>query len=64
MVFDWDRHNLKKIGAHRVEVIEVEQALSLSPILIYEQDVDGEPRLCVLPGDGEPSNVGGCVDGA
>lgn len=43
-MFDWDRHNLKKIRAHRVKVVEVEQALSLSPILIYEQDVDGEPR--------------------
>jgi uncharacterized DUF497 family protein len=36
-MFDWDRNNLKKIRAHRVEAEEVEQALSREPILIYEQ---------------------------
>jgi uncharacterized DUF497 family protein len=41
VVFDWDQSNLKKIRAHR---IEVEQALSREPILIYEQDADGEAR--------------------
>ena len=43
-VFDWDQNNLKKIRAHRVKVAEVEQALSREPILIYEQDADGEAR--------------------
>ena len=43
-VFDWDRHNLKKIKAHGVDAAEVEEALSISPIPIYEQDADGEWR--------------------
>jgi uncharacterized DUF497 family protein len=43
-VFEWDRHNLKKIQAHGVNAIEVEEALSRSPLLIYEQDADGESR--------------------
>ena len=43
-VFDWDQNNLKKIRAHRVKVAEVEQALGRGPILIYEQDADGEAR--------------------
>ena len=40
----WDQHNLRKIKAHRLNSAEVEQALSSSPILIYEQDADGEVR--------------------
>jgi uncharacterized DUF497 family protein len=28
IVFDWDRHNLKKIKAHRLKATEVEAALS------------------------------------
>ena len=43
-VFDWDQHNLRKIKAHRITAVEVEQALSASPILIYGQDADGESR--------------------
>ena len=43
-VFDWDPNNLKKIRAHRIKVAEVEQVLSREPILIYEQDGDGESR--------------------
>ena len=43
-MFEWDRHNLKKIKAHRLDPTEVEQALSISPILIYEQDASGESR--------------------
>lgn len=43
-MFDWDRHNLKKIRAHGIEAAEAEQALSISPVLIYEQEADGEPR--------------------
>lgn len=43
-MFEWDQHNLKKITAHRVTAVEVEQALSICPILIYEQNADGEAR--------------------
>ena len=43
-VFDWDENNLRKIRAHRIKSEEVEQGLSSSPILIYEQDAQGEPR--------------------
>ena len=43
-VLDWDENNLRKIRAHRIKAEEVEQGLSNSPILIYEQDVQGEPR--------------------
>ena len=41
-MFDWDKNNLRKIKAHRIKAEEVERALS--PIPIYEQDVDGEMR--------------------
>jgi len=44
VVFDWDRNNLRKVRAHRIKQVEVEQALSRDPILIYEQDADGERR--------------------
>lgn len=44
-MFDWDRHNLKKIKAHGIETAEVEEALSIGPILVYEQDADGESRF-------------------
>ena len=43
-MFDWDENNLRKIRAHRIKAVEVEQALSNRPILIYEQDVRGELR--------------------
>jgi uncharacterized DUF497 family protein len=43
-VFEWDRHNLNKIKAHGINAAEVEQALSISPILIYEQDAEAESR--------------------
>ena len=43
-VFDWDRDNLKKIRAHGLDTAAIEEALSISPILIYEQDADGESR--------------------
>ena len=46
-VFDWDDNNLRKIRAHRLKRVDVEQALSNSPILIYEQNVGREP-LCIL----------------
>lgn len=41
-MFDWDEHNLRKIRAHRIKREQVEQALSNEPILIYEQDMEGE----------------------
>ena len=43
-MFDWDRNNLNKIRAHRVKAVEVEQALSRDPILIYEQSAEEEAR--------------------
>ena len=43
-MFDWDENNLRKIRAHRTKSEEVEQGLSNSPILIHEQDVQGELR--------------------
>ena len=36
--------HLKKIRAHRIKSIEVEEALSRDPILIYEQDADEGER--------------------
>ena len=42
VVFDWDQNNLKKLRAHRVTAEEVEQALGREPVLICEQDADGE----------------------
>jgi uncharacterized DUF497 family protein len=42
--FDWDKNNLRKIRAHRIKREEAEQALSNSPIPIYEQDVQGDLR--------------------
>jgi uncharacterized DUF497 family protein len=43
-VFDWDQSNLKKIRAHGIRAEEVEETLSGEPILIYEQEADGEAR--------------------
>ena len=43
-MFDWDQHNLKKIQAHGIKAVEVEQALSINPVIVYEQDADGESR--------------------
>src|ERR1035437_5855639 len=70
-VFNWDKNNLRKIRAHRIKPEEVERALSSDPILIYEQDVQGEPRyvyycetaagrlLAVVLGEGDEKNPGG-----
>jgi uncharacterized DUF497 family protein len=44
-VFDWDDSNLRKIHAHRIKRVDVEEALSNNPILIYDQSVGGEPRF-------------------
>ena len=43
-MFDWDQNNSKKIRAHRIKRAEVEDVLSRDPILVYEQDADGEAR--------------------
>lgn len=43
-MFDWDEPNLRKIRSHRIKREEVEQALSNDPILIYQQDGEGEAR--------------------
>lgn len=53
-MFDWDQHNLKKVKAHRISAAEVEQALSGSPILVYQQEADGESRYVYY---GETSNL-------
>jgi uncharacterized DUF497 family protein len=55
-LFEWDKNNLKKIRSHRIKVAEVEQALSSEPILIYEQDADGETRY-VYYGETESRRV-------
>lgn len=44
-MFEWDEHNLRKIRAHRIKRVEVEEAVTKDPILIYEQDVQGERRF-------------------
>lgn len=43
-MFEWDKDNLRKIKAHGISRSEVEQALSIRPVLIYEQDADLEVR--------------------
>jgi uncharacterized DUF497 family protein len=44
-MFEWDRNNLRKIRAHGIRREETERALLNDPILIYEQDVEGERRF-------------------
>lgn len=44
-MFDWDRNNLRKVRGHRIRREEAEQALSNDPILVYEQEVEGEIRF-------------------
>ena len=44
-MFEWDRHNLRKIRAHRIKQEEAEQALLNDPIPVHEQDVEGERRF-------------------
>jgi uncharacterized DUF497 family protein len=44
-MFQWDRNNLRKVRAHRIQQEEAEQALRNDPVLIYEQEVEGEPRF-------------------
>jgi uncharacterized DUF497 family protein len=45
MMFEWDRHNLRKILGHGIKREEVEQSLVNDPILVYEQEVEGEIRF-------------------
>jgi uncharacterized DUF497 family protein len=44
-VFDWDEHNLWKIGKHRISRIEAEQAMLNDPIPIYNQHAEHETRV-------------------
>jgi len=44
-MFQWDRGNLGKIKAHKIEQEDAEQALLNSPILVYSQEVESEPRF-------------------
>ena len=44
-MFNWDENNLRKIRAHGIKQEEAEQTLVNDPILIYEQDVEGERRF-------------------
>lgn len=44
-MFDWDDNNLRKVAAHRITRADAEEVLSNDPILIYEQDVEGETRF-------------------
>lgn len=44
-MFEWDRNNLRKVGAHRIKRDEAEQALLNDPIAVYEQHVEGELRF-------------------
>ncbi len=43
-MFDWDESNLRKLKNHRIKAIEVEQALTAEPILVYQQDAGHEDR--------------------
>ena len=43
-LFAWDETDLRKIRAHRIKSEDVEQGLSNSPIPIYEQGAQEEPR--------------------
>ncbi len=43
-MFDWDKHNLRKIRSHGIKREEAEQALSNDPILFYDQTIDAEIR--------------------
>jgi uncharacterized DUF497 family protein len=44
-MFQWDRGNLRKIQAHKIEREEAEQALLSNPILVYSHDVESEARF-------------------
>jgi uncharacterized DUF497 family protein len=44
-MFEWDRNNLHKIRAHRIEGKEVEPALTNDPVFIQDQDAEDENRF-------------------
>ena len=44
-MFQWDPHNLRKIEAHQVSPAEAEQMLLNDPILIHEENMEGEARF-------------------
>jgi uncharacterized DUF497 family protein len=44
-MFEWDRHNLRKILAHGISREEAEAALMNEPVPIYRQAVGGEDRF-------------------
>lgn len=44
-MFEWDRHNLRKVRAHRITREEAEQALRNDPIPVHEKDVQDELRF-------------------
>ena len=44
-MFDWDQANLRKIRAHNISRLEVEEALRSFPIPIYDQVVGHESRF-------------------
>ena len=44
-MFEWDLSNLRKIHAHKIKQEEAEQTLLNTLILVYAQDVEGEPRF-------------------
>ena len=44
-MFEWDRHNLRKILTHRIKREEAEQALLNDPVPIYEHQVGREIRF-------------------
>ena len=49
-MFDWDRDNLKRIKAREIDAAAVGEALSISPILIYEREADGKSRYVYYEG--------------
>jgi uncharacterized DUF497 family protein len=45
VAFEWDQNNLRKVRAHRIKPDEAEQVLENGPLLVYEQNVEGEIRF-------------------
>lgn len=48
MDFNWDDHNIRHIARHRITRAEVEQVVESDPLIIDEQDHDGEIYWLVL----------------
>ena len=47
-MFDWDEANLAHIARHGVTAPEAEQAITLYPIELEYENVDGEERVLLL----------------